>query len=151
MSVAFRRESDEEHLEPKFEIPTPPGRNLVTARGLAMIGARLAEVEAHLPALTDEEERKKAHRDLRYWRARQATAEPMPVPSPGKAVFGSAVTYELDGKERTIRIVGHDEADPADGLVSFLAPLSRALLGAEEGDLVDFNGRDGVIEVIAVA
>ena len=151
MSVAFRRESDEEHLEPKFEIPTPPGRNLVTARGLAMIGARLAEVEALLPTLTDEEQRKKANRDLRYWRSRQATAEPMPVPPPGKVVFGSAVTYELDGKERAIRIVGHDEADPAGGLVSFLAPLSRALLGAEEGDLVDFNGREGVIEVIEVA
>lgn len=150
MSVAFRRDSDEEHLEPKFEIPTPPGRNLVTARGLALIGAKLAEVEAYLPTLSDEEERKKANREVRYWRARQATAEPMPVPPPGKAVFGSAVTFELDGKERTIRIVGHDEADPAEGLLSFLAPLSRALLGAEDGDLVDFNGREGVIEVIAV-
>ena len=37
MSVAFRRESDEEHLEPKFELPIPPGPNLVTARGLALI------------------------------------------------------------------------------------------------------------------
>lgn len=150
MSVAFRRESDEEHLEPKFEIPTPPGRNLVTARGLDLIGERLAAIEARLPAMTEEEERKKALRDLRYWRARQATAEPMPVPPPGRAVFGSTVTYELVGVERTIRIVGHDEADPAEGLVSFLAPLSRALLGAEEGDLIDFNGRDGAIEIVSV-
>ena len=30
MSVAFRRESDEEHLEPKFELPIPPGPNYVT-------------------------------------------------------------------------------------------------------------------------
>jgi len=30
MSVAFRRESDEEHLEPKFELPVPPGPNFVT-------------------------------------------------------------------------------------------------------------------------
>ena len=34
MSVAFRRESDEEHKEPKFEIPIPVGPNLVTAAGL---------------------------------------------------------------------------------------------------------------------
>ena len=40
MSVAFRRDSDEEHLEPKFELPIPSGPNLVTARGLALIGAR---------------------------------------------------------------------------------------------------------------
>ena len=45
MSVAFRRESDDEHLEPKFEIPIPPGPNLVTARGLAMIGQRVSDLE----------------------------------------------------------------------------------------------------------
>ncbi|MGZ3172811.1 MAG: GreA/GreB family elongation factor, partial [Croceibacterium sp.] len=45
MSVAFRRDSDEEHLEPKFELPIPPGPNLVTARGLQMIGDRIAELE----------------------------------------------------------------------------------------------------------
>ena len=42
MSVAFRRESDEEHLEPKFELPFPPGPNLVTPRGLALIEGRNA-------------------------------------------------------------------------------------------------------------
>ena len=39
MSVAFRRESDEEHLEPKFEIPIPVGPNLVTARGARLKGS----------------------------------------------------------------------------------------------------------------
>ena len=34
MSVAFRRESDEEHKEPRFEIPIPVGPNLVTPAGL---------------------------------------------------------------------------------------------------------------------
>ena len=50
MSVAFRRESDEEHLEPKFELPFPPGPNLVTPRGLALIEARNAELEAAIAA-----------------------------------------------------------------------------------------------------
>ena len=45
MSVAFRREQDDEHFEPKFELPIPHGPNLVTARGLALIEARLAEAE----------------------------------------------------------------------------------------------------------
>ena len=40
MSVAFRRESDEEHKEPRFELPIPPGPNLVTARGLKLIFQR---------------------------------------------------------------------------------------------------------------
>ena len=47
-------------------------------------------------------------------------------------------------------LVGDDEADPAVGLLSFTAPLSRALLGAEAGDELDFGGRDGAIDVLAV-
>ena len=54
MSVAFRRESDEEHLEPKFEIPIPPGPNLVTPRGLALIGDKVATIEAQIAEATDE-------------------------------------------------------------------------------------------------
>ncbi len=46
MSVAFRRESDDEHLEPRFELPIPAGPNLVTAAGPALIAARVAELEA---------------------------------------------------------------------------------------------------------
>ncbi len=38
MSVAFRRESDEEHKEPRFELPIPPGPNLVTERGFDCSG-----------------------------------------------------------------------------------------------------------------
>ena len=56
MSVAFRRESDEEHLEPKFEIPIPPGPNLVTVRGLEQIRAKVTTLEALIPVLTDETE-----------------------------------------------------------------------------------------------
>jgi hypothetical protein len=50
MSVAFRRDGDEEHLEPKFELPIPPGPNLVTARGKAMIDEKCAEYEAAIAA-----------------------------------------------------------------------------------------------------
>ncbi|HEY6814163.1 MAG TPA: nucleoside-diphosphate kinase, partial [Croceibacterium sp.] len=62
MSVAFRRESDEEHLEPKFELPIPPGPNLVTARGLALIAGRVAALEAGIAAAADDEARKPLRR-----------------------------------------------------------------------------------------
>ena len=150
MSVAFRRESDEEHLEPRFEIPIPPGPNLVTARGLELITARVAEYEALLPTLTDADARKATIRDLRYWRARLATADFRPVPRGEKVQFGSRVSYRMNGKDQAISIVGHDEADPAAGLLSFLAPLCRAMLGAETGDFVDFGGRDEAIEIVTV-
>ena len=82
MSVAFRREGDEEHLEPAFELPIPPGPNRVTASGLAAIRARVAELEARLPTLTDEPAIKALRRDLRYWNTRLSTAELMPLPGP---------------------------------------------------------------------
>jgi len=54
MSVAFRRESDEEHKEPRFELPIPPGPNLVTPAGLAQAQARVSELEAIVAAETEE-------------------------------------------------------------------------------------------------
>ena len=65
--------------------------------------------------------------------------------------FGSRVTFALAGKERTVTLVGDDEADPAAGLLSFSAPLARAMMGAEEGETVPFNGREDAIEILAAA
>ena len=151
MSVAFRRESDEEHLEPRFELPIPLGPNLVTARGLDLITAKVAELEAALPPASAADARKAALRDLRYWRQRLATAELRPIPAGAKVEFGSCVTYRLRGKDNTITIVGHDEADPANQLLSFLAPLCRTMLGAVVGDELDFGGTEGALEVIAIS
>jgi len=150
MSVAFRREGDEEHLEPKFEIPIPPGPNRVTARGLELIGERIAELEAQLSGLTEEAEINAAKRDLRYWQMREITAEVVP-PADGSVVdFGTRVTFRLAGKEQTLAIVGHDEADPARRLIAFTAPLSRALMSAEPGEFLPFGGRDDAIEVLSI-
>lgn len=150
MSVAFRREGDDEHLEPKFELPIPPGPNRVTARGLALTRTKVEALEAAVAAETDEEKRKKLQRDLRYWRTRLATAELMPVPDGGVVTFGTRVTYRLNGQEKRIAIVGDDEADPADGRIAFSAPLARAMMDAEEHESVDFAGRDGAIEILAI-
>jgi transcription elongation GreA/GreB family factor len=150
MSVAFRRESDEEHLEPKFEIPLPPGPNLVTRRGLALIAARVAELEAKLPTLTEETDIKTAKRDLRYWHARQSNAELMPIPDGTTATFGTCVSFLHKGKQRSISIVGSDEADPANGLLAFSAPLSRAVMDAEAGEFVAFGGEEDAIEILSI-
>lgn len=149
MSVAFRRESDEEHLEPKFELPIPAGPNWVTPAGPALIAARVAAVEAALAAASDEEARAPLARELRYWRTRAATAQIAAAPSPGEVGIGSRVAFRLGGRERTLTIVGHDEAD-GDTRIAFAAPLARALIGAGAGDLVDFQNRAEAIEVVAV-
>jgi transcription elongation GreA/GreB family factor len=150
MSVAFRREGDEEHLEPKFEIPIPPGPNLVTARGLALIDERVIGLEAQLGEGGDEANLEAVKRDLRYWQTRQITAELAPIPNGKTVEFGTTVRFRLNGNERVLTIVGDDEADPASGLVSFAAPLSRALMGAEPGEILPFGNRHDAIEVLAI-
>lgn len=151
MSVAFRRDCDEEHLEPRFELPIPPGPNLVTPAGLAQIHARVEELEAIVAATDDEARLAEAKRDLRYWRARQATAHVAPPPPRGRVAFGSRVGFRLKGAVRTLEIVGDDEADPAFGRIAFSAPLARALIGTGIGDFADFAGESDVIEILDIA
>ncbi|WP_440979424.1 GreA/GreB family elongation factor [Sphingomonas pseudosanguinis] len=150
MSVAFRRESDEEHLEPKFELPIPPGPNLVTPRGLELTRAKVAEVEAAVAAATDDEERPRLQRELRYWNTRAATAELAPAPEDGEIGIGSTVTIRLNGQTKTLTIVGHDEADPAHDRIAYAAPLARALMGAMAGETVAFGGKADAVEILDV-
>lgn len=151
MSVAFRRESDEEHKEPKFEIPIAPGPNFVTARGLRLIGQKIAALDAAIAAEIEEPNREALRRELRYWHTRETTAEIAPTPPAGEAGIGSRVTIGMNGAKRVIEIVGGDEADPARGRIGFQAPLAQALIGAEIGDRIDFNGVAEAIEVLAIA
>jgi transcription elongation GreA/GreB family factor len=150
MSVAFRRESDEEHKEPKFELPLPAGPNLVTARGPALIANKVAALEAAIEAEGDAEAKDVLKRELRYWNTRAATAQIAPPLADGVAGIGARVRIKLNGRERVIEIVGHDEADPAADRLAFQAPLAHALLGAEEGERVDFGGKAEAIEVLGV-
>ena len=148
MSVAFRRESDEEHKEPRFELPIAPGRNLVTARGLAAIEAKVGELEAAVAAAVEDDAREMLRRELRYWQTRRVTAEVAPVPPADEVAIGSRVVIRLNGQQRTIEIVGGDEGDPAQGRVPFAAPLAQAVIGAAPGEFVDFNGMAEAIEIV---
>ena len=150
MSVAFRRESDDEHLEPKFERPIAPGPNLVTARGLALIDAEVARLNAALEQAS-EEDRPALLREQRYWHTRQTTAEVVPAPEPGEIGIGSRVTIRMGGSERVVEIVGGDEADPAEGRIGYQAPLARVLIGAEVGEMVEFGGKADAIKVVRIA
>ena len=150
MSVAFRRESDEEHKEPKFELPLPAGPNMVTARGLRLIEAKVVELEAAVAAEDAEEPREVLKRELRYWNTRRTTAQIAPAPEDGLVGIGSRVRIRMNGKARVIDLVGHDEADPSADRLSFAAPLAHALIGAEEGEKVDFGGRPQAIEILGI-
>lgn len=150
MSVAFRRESDDEHKEPEFELPIAVGPNLVTPRGLRLLGEEVARLEGEIAVAADEDARKKLQRRLRYFHTRQSTADVQAPPADGSVGLGSRVTYCLNKAEKTITIVGGDEADPALGLIAFSAPLARALMGAEAGEGVEYQDREDAITILAV-
>ena len=157
MSVAFTREEDLEATAADLpERPISPHPNWVTAEGLAAIETALAEARAAYAAAqaqgsieADRTAMARATRDLRYWSARRASAHLVET-APGDAVrFGGSVTIERDdGRTQTWRIVGEDQADPANGSVSHVSPLARALIGKRVGDEATVAGQS--VEVIAV-
>jgi len=62
--------------------------------------------------------------------------------------FGATVTYaDARGEERTITILGIDEADSLQGQVSWISPIARALLKARVGDEVRLVTPQGVQEI----
>jgi transcription elongation GreA/GreB family factor len=153
MSRAFVKEDDQTAgVVPLPDRPINPHRNLVTRRGLRLIESRIAQFQAELAGCAaDDEARERAARELRYWTARRGSAElSEPGPEVNSVVFGTAVTVSRgDGSALTFRIVGEDEADPEAGRIAWTAPVARALLGAEPGELRGLP--TGEVEVLAIA
>ena len=62
--------------------------------------------------------------------------------------FAATVTVcDTDGIEATYQIVGIDEANASQGMISWISPLARALLKAREGDTVRFDSPGGLREL----
>lgn len=70
------------------------------------------------------------------------------IPRTGKVIFGVTVDLlNVDSDETvTYRIVGDDEADAKQNLISVNSPIARALIGKEEGDAVVVRAPGGDIE-----
>lgn len=140
MSRAFVRESDQDAAaEPLPERIVSPHPNFVTPQGLKQIDAQIRSLETERQAArsdSDTSQLARVARDLRYWSQRRATARVVePAGQPDTIRFGVEVRLRLeDSSERTFRLVGEDEADPARGLISWVSPLGAMLMGHEPGD-----------------
>jgi transcription elongation GreA/GreB family factor len=144
MSRAFVKEAEAELTLP--DRPISPHRNFVTEAGLAAIEEALGRFEAaHREAVAkgDRPAVAAASREIRYWRARRASAEVVKPTDRNRTSFGTTVTLRRsDGREQSFRIVGEDEADPSRGTVSYVSPLARALLNRGPGETVEIAGQE---------
>jgi transcription elongation factor GreB len=162
MSKAFT--SEETPDEPALvapRAPLPAGvTNFVTARGLALLRAEQRELlaeRAHVEALAEEAR----PRALAVWAQRLAALEQRLLSAvlvdstaqPTDQVrFGAKVALTgADGRERSYRIVGVDEAEPQAGRIAFVSPLARALLGLKVGDSAIVRSPRGEEELEVVA
>ncbi|WP_159730632.1 transcription elongation factor GreA [Methylosinus sp. Ce-a6] len=143
MSSAFTKEQNDDELRQELpDRPVSPHRNLVTPEGLAQIEAELTRLHVELESARAKDDKGAvalAARDLRYWTARRASAEVVrPIADHEQVRFGHRVVIEDEsGKRQAFRLVGEDEADPAKGLIPYVAPLAKALLGKSVGDGVE--------------
>lgn len=162
MSKAFTRETESED-DDDVALPELPagGKNYMTPQGFARLRSELLQlmdderpkvVEAvHWAAKNGDRSEngdyiygkkrlREIDRRIRFLTKRLEIAEvtdPAVHHGHDQVFFGATVTYaEPSGQERTVTILGIDEADSAQGQVSWVSPIARALLKAREGDVV---------------
>jgi transcription elongation factor GreB len=181
MSKAFTKESDgedeaEDELDASQGLPAG-SKNYITPEGLERLKTELKQLRlVERPKVVEtvswaagngdrsengdyiygKRRLREIDRRLRFLVKRIEIAvvvDPSQQKNHDRVFFGATVTY-VDGKdaERTIRIVGVDEARLELGEVSWTAPVARALLKAEEGDTVDVRTPAGMetIEVVKI-
>ena len=163
MSKAF---TDEEAAElPRVvppRAPLPEGiPNYVTERGFCLLLEELSALQSQrisAERAPQDASRTGALAALAQQRAeleeRIASAERVPPPPENCETvrFGASVSVDGKGGVRRYRIVGVDEADASRGLIAFVSPLARALLGRMVGDLVSLRAPRGdeELEIVAV-
>ena len=80
--------------------------------------------------------------------------DPSTLDAGGRVVFGATVDLEEEesGAAVTYQIVGDDEADLKQGLISISSPIARALIGKVEGDVAEVRAPGGLknYEIVAV-
>lgn len=74
--------------------------------------------------------------------------DPAAQPNKDQVFFGATVTYEdQHGAERTVRIVGIDEARIENNDVSWVSPIARALMRKSVGDTALLQTPEGEVEI----
>ncbi len=181
MNKAFTKESDAPDDDDESEVAAPPipagTRNYLTPAGYARLRAELLHLlDDDRPKVVEtvswaakngdrsengdylygKKRLREIDRRIRFLTRRLDIAEvadPALHHGSDQVFFGATVTYaDARGVQRTVTIMGIDEADSLAGEVSWISPVARALLKAHEGDevLLATPGGTERIEVLSV-
>jgi transcription elongation factor GreB len=178
MSKAFTKETESE-ADFEDEIPALPAgtKNYITPEGLRRLQdefAQLQKIERPKTVETvalaagngDRSENgdyiygkrrlREIDRRMRFLRKRMEIAEtvdPARQKNRGRVFFGATVTYlNGHGEEKTVRIVGIDEARSELHEISWISPVAKALLKAGEGECVEVRTPKGIerLEILKI-
>lgn len=173
MSKAFTREPEPDEDEDIGLPALPQGtRNYITPAGYARLRAELFDlIDNERPKVVDvvhwaasngdrsengdylygKKRLREIDRRIRFLTKRLEIAEIIdPSVHHGKeqVFFGATVTYsERHGVERTVTIMGMDEADSLQGQVSWVSPIARTLLRSQIGDVLQLLTPSGVVDI----
>ncbi|MBP7443682.1 transcription elongation factor GreB [Zoogloea sp.] len=178
MNKAFVKENDQDDEESLPGVPSlPPGtRNYMTRKGYEVLRMELDNlVRDERPQLVEtvrwaasngdrsengdyiygKKRLREIDRRIRFLIKRlenSTVVTPSEQENTEQVFFGATVTVcDIDGAdEQTYQIVGVDEANASEGRISWIAPLSRALLKAREGDVIRFASPAGLREIEVV-
>ena len=180
MNKAFTRETEpnDDDDEPAALAPLPAGgKNYITPQGYEALRSELLDlIDTERPKVVDivhwaasngdrsengdyiygKKRLREIDRRIRFLTKRLEIAEisnPSIHHGSDQVFFGATVTYaESSGEERTVTILGIDEANSALGQVSWISPVSRTLLKSRVGDEVNLVTPHGVVvlEVLKV-
>ncbi|MGO9675163.1 MAG: transcription elongation factor GreB [Methylocella sp.] len=178
MSKAFTKETDDD-FEADDDVPALPAgvKNYITPEGLRRMQDEFAQLHRiERPKLVEtvswaagngdrsengdyiygKRRLREIDRRLRFLRKRMEIAEvvdPARQKNRARVFFGATVDYLSSQNEaKQVRIVGVDEARSELGEVSWISPIAKALLKAEEGDVVEVRTPAGIerIEVVKI-
>ncbi len=180
MNKAFVREDDndddDDAQEPVAELPTgfknyitPVGHNRIRTELLSLIDEERPEVVKIVSWAASNGDRsengdyiygkkrlREIDRRIRFLTKRMESAvivDPAQQTQTDRVFFGATVTFLRNGdSEETISIVGIDEVDPSNGKVSWISPVAKALLKANDGDEVVLQTPAGedTLEIIKI-